>query len=433
MSKKNYFKILRDELKRRNVKNIEDIIDDYDDLIHQKMKEGVSEDEAIRSLGPVEELANSYGTVQTKQGEVNYSKFLLLQIFNLFIGLVAICLILSVVVFSFAVIIASVVVGFGGIFAVIVGSFTSFATVLLAIAAIVFAIFLIGLSVLSIKVCFLIIYNYVIYNINTIKRDKILYKRVRVGKFIILVTAISFILTIAFVASGTIVDRDNWRTNTGHVLNELSYNSGDYIEILDKNVEKEFSDDITNLDVKGVYVVFEVGKENKVEANYEFEIKKEGNTLIVDGDRDGNGFQIGVNFLSGSPKMTITLKEEMDSIDIKAVNLEIDDVIANNYNINTVNAEIDIYGNNKASMETFEIKAVNLDIEIDEVEVDKMKIKSVNLDMNVIDSEIDKLYISDCVNVDIELESSIIEKLYGSKFLSDIKWDEDSDVDKVEE
>ncbi len=62
MTKKEFFKLIKDNLKAFNKQEVENIIEYYDELINDKMESGLSEASAINSLGSVSDITNSVKT-----------------------------------------------------------------------------------------------------------------------------------------------------------------------------------------------------------------------------------------------------------------------------------------------------------------------------------------------------------------------------------
>lgn len=457
MNKKNYFKILRDELKRRNVANIEDIIEEYEDLIYQKMKEGKTEDEAVRELGSIEELANSYGRVKVEEGKADYVKFILLQVINLIVGFAIIGSLILVALSFIAVMISMGVVSIIAIVKLLTGAFLSIGSVLMVLAICALTVFLIGLFAILTRLIFIIVYNYIIYNINALKKKKLLYKKVRVGKIIPTITAVSLLLVTTLTISSAAIERQNWDNQAYEVLETISYNSNDSfgflnsgnIKLLDENIEFEF-EDVDKIDVTGINVIIEKGKENKVESNYEIGYEIVNDELIITVDDKYVGFSTGFNFFNSTnyPELVITLKDEMEVIKVDSVNVEITDVEAKEYSIDAVNLYIQLAKNDDEfdiridsinlegyfkDLEIGEMKIdlINSEIEFTNVNITNFTASTINIDLEVLSSEFGLMDVSDSLNVDIDLEDSIIEVLLGKDFLDDFDIDNRSEINSV--
>ncbi len=447
MNKKNYFKILRDELKRRNVSNVEDIIEEYDDLIYQKMKEGKSEDEAVRELGSIEDLANSYGNVNTPEGKEDYAKFILLQFVNLIIGFAIIGALISLVLGFGAIIISLVVVSTVALVKLLTGAFVTISSVLMVLTIVAVSIFLSGLFAMLIRLIFIITYNYVLYNINLLKKNKIMYKKVRIGKVIPTITAVSLLFTTTLAISAVVIEGNGWKTQVREVVETVSVSidlvDGNRVELLDDNIVVDF-DEVKNLNVDAPNIIVQSGDENKIEANHEFDYKIVNETLIIEGPEFN-----GMSFFSNDyPEIVITVKDEFDLIEINAVNGEIYNVLAKEYNIDAVNLYMELNDSKKefditvdaVNLEMYlddlkvgemKIDAINTELEFGNVGVDNFKSDTVNLDFEISDSNFDMMDIKKSLNVDVSLEGSTINTFYGKDYFEDVDLDDDSKIKTI--
>lgn len=180
MDKKEFISLLRSKLKRFNVADIDEAVGYYEELICEKMKEGISEKEAVSSLGNPQELASSIAVdmvARSKTSGINATLILFGALSTpiwlpILIVIIALYFVVFVVwaslFFSFgAVSIASLVQGIGSIF--IPGDI---ATKLLTIGLglITFVVFAV--------LCYLIAkYGLKLINLMTIKLAKKVFKR----------------------------------------------------------------------------------------------------------------------------------------------------------------------------------------------------------------------------------------------------------------
>lgn len=66
MNKHQFINLLRTALEDRNIKNIDEIISDYNNHLNESISAGNSESQSVKSLGDIESIANDYGTYQEK-------------------------------------------------------------------------------------------------------------------------------------------------------------------------------------------------------------------------------------------------------------------------------------------------------------------------------------------------------------------------------
>ncbi len=452
MNKKNYFKILRDELKRRNVKNIDDIIDDYEDLIYQKMKEGMSEEEAVRELGSIEELANSYGEAQPQKGEVDYLKFGLLQLFNLIVGFALVVSLIGIGVGLLGGIAFSIFILVISLINIVNGALISMSALLMLFSIIAGSTFSIGILVILTKLIFILVYNYILYNINIIKTNKLVYKRIKVKKLELITVAISLVVMVTFFASSIAVGRDNWRNYANEMLGEMSYHSGNNREILTNEEEFEFSEEVKVFDIEGVDVVIQKGAQNSVVSNYELMYEIDGDTLRIMEDDFSVDFEIDFNFFEKNPYVIITTTNDLDLIDVSAVDVEIYDVYATSYNIDAVDLDFELNSKKMYEAYDFVLDAVDADIVLNNVEFEEIDIDAVDVNIELIDafvksisvnlidaeiemynSEVTTLDVSGVLDVDIELNDSIIDTLKTDDFMgADVEKDSNSRINNYD-
>ena len=60
MNKKEFLDELRKELKKNNVSDIEEIIEEYDNHFNYKLEEGRTEEEIAKKLSPPQEIAKEF-------------------------------------------------------------------------------------------------------------------------------------------------------------------------------------------------------------------------------------------------------------------------------------------------------------------------------------------------------------------------------------
>ncbi|MFV0424588.1 MAG: DUF1700 domain-containing protein [Bacilli bacterium] len=428
MNKKEYLRILKQELKDRNIKNIDDIIEDYDDLIYQKMQAGKSEEEAVKDLGPVVALANSYGKSQVVYSEKDAMKFILLQIFNLIVGFAiifsAIAIMLSFIVVNISLIIFIVVMSFH----LLTGAFTTLSTIFIALSFIAGSIFVMSIIGALLKVLYLLIHNYVLYNINTLRTKKFLYKKIRVKKFVLITSAVSFVLAIALGSISVASSDGGWTNNTLGILNKVSYSSYDDI-ILEENEEIEFDEEIDSIKIDGFNVLVKHGSENKVKFNYEIDYEIDDNELIIKNNIKDKFFDFDfITTKSEYPTLVVTTKNDIINLEVEAIDVEINNIGASEYKIDAINAEFDeenIY--DKIGI-NISIDSIYFNGEFKNFYIEDLEIDAIDLEINFVDSNIEKLDLEGCISVAIDLENTNIKYLYETEFIHDIDMDSKSNI-----
>ncbi len=453
MNKKNYFKILRDELKRRDVKNIDDIIDDYEDLIYQKMKEGMSEEDAVRELGSIEELASSYGDAKPQTGDVDFVKFALLQVLNLIIGLPILISLFATAIGLAVAAIAMIVVIVIAVFNIISSALISGTAVLIVLTIIAGAIFAFGILAILVKLLSIIIYNYTVFNINIIRKNKILYKRIRVRKMELITIAVSLVLMISFSSASVALNRDNWRSAAREVLTEMSYYSGNNREILPEEMVVEFDENIKNLDIEGIDIVIEYGDENTIVSNYELDYEIDGDTIKISEDSFFVNYEIDFNIFKEDAYIFITTTNEFDEINVDGIDIQITDVYAKEYKIQGIDLEMELSEKPSYDIEVldidvldFEIYATNVNfdeidvdsldskVEIEEAIIQNMIFDSLDVEVILSDSTVELLDIKDCMDGDVELYNTAVDTLKNGDFMGgDVEKDSDSKINNYED
>lgn len=428
MNKKEYLRILKQELKDRNIKNIDDIIEDYDDLIYQKMQAGKSEEEAVKDLGPVVALANSYGKSQVVYSEKDAMKFILLQIFNLIVGFAiifsAIAIMLSFIVVNISLIIFIVVMSFH----LLTGAFTTLSTIFIALSFIAGSIFVMSIIGALLKVLYLLIHNYILYNINTLRTKKFLYKKIRVKKFVLITSAVSFVLAIALGSISVASSDGGWTNNTLGILNKVSYSSYDDI-ILEENEEIEFDEEIDSIKIDGFNVLVKHGSENKVKFNYEIDYEIDDNELIIKNNIKDKFLDFDfITTKSEYPTLVVTTKNDIINLEVEAIDVEINNIGASEYKIDAINAEFDeenIY--DKIGI-NISIDSIDFNGEFKNFDIEDLEIDAIDLEINFVDSNIEKLDLEECISVAIDLENTNIKYLYETEFIHDIDMDSKSNI-----
>ncbi len=426
MKKNDYLSQLRVELKKRNVKNVEAIIEDYDDLFYQKVNDGKNELDIIKELGSPSYVASLYGDSQPQQGSSDILKFILLQIFNLIIGIPILSVIISFIIGFVVIIVTSIATFAVTIYGVLVNTFTVWEASAVVITIALFTIFCISLSIILLKLCYMLIYNYILYNINLLKKNKLYYGRIRASKALLITTSVSLLLAIV----ATSVTAALFRSSNNYVdFSDLVYK----MSITSVNVESElsvvneFDDSIKNIEINGVPNVEIVhGDENKIESNYAIDYRFFDDTLIIDDSING---RMTFGFFDEGQNIVITTTNEIETLSADAINIEITDVNAEEYMINAINVDID--EEDSDNIKFIDVTSTNLDLNVAASKLTnnelKVKIDTINCDALIENYNL-KVYTVDAHVIDTELNNVVSEKIYidaptGTFEISDSKLD----------
>lgn len=180
MDKKQFINLLRRKLKRFNVADIEETISYYEELIYEKMQEGLSENQAVASLGDPHEVASSMAVdmvAKSKTTGVNAALILLGAMSTPI--LLPILLVLAVLYFVVIVVWGTLAFSFGfAAIASLVGAVGS----LIIPGEIATKLFSTGIGLISFVMCGAICYVVVKYglkllNIMTVKLAQKVFKR----------------------------------------------------------------------------------------------------------------------------------------------------------------------------------------------------------------------------------------------------------------
>ncbi len=441
MNKREYIRQLRRELKNRKVNSIGDIITDYEDLIEIKIREGLTEEEAVESLGPVEDLANAYGEKQKVTGDSNILIFAVLQVFNIMFGLGVLAVVFSVAFVAAVMFVCALVVIAITIVNLITGGLTGLIVIMFALGIISAMLFIMAFSYIVAKTTIILVYDYIILNVNLIKTKKVPYKRLLFKKYLIIFTVVSFIVSSAFSIFGGVVSVYKGTSYINEVMIKLSYVDER------KETEYEISDDITAIDVDGMNVIFEKGSENKVVTNHKVDyFEDDGKLYITDTDQSVLK-NFGLTFLDEPKTIRVITNIELEEVTVNSVNFEFTDIKtnyleANAVNVNVVSEELEdasiIIDSTNTSLTVEEsvirkisINSVNADVEIDESEVRDIEIDSTNTELLLIDSVVEFLKF-DGFNSELILERSVINKFDNNTNVKDLDADSNSEIKEEE-
>lgn len=479
MNKKTYLEKLKQELKKRSISNIGDILADYDELIEIKMREGKSEADAIEELGNVEDLADAYGEKRNKTGEKNIYKFMLLQIFNLLVGFAILISFIAVALSFIAVIVGFIVAIVYIVISLFQGDFSTMPALFIMLAMIMGSIFAIGLSEMLIRIIFIGVYDYVILNINTLKENKLSYKRLRIKKLALVTTALSFILMIVFGSTSAILSSGKIVDTFIEVGEKMSYNTN-YTE----PTEYILGDNIKSLEVNASDVEIVRGNVNKVESNRKLIVEEVDGKAVIKVDNKSAKFMLDFTF--DEKPVKITVASELESLIVDSYNVEINDVVAIDNDINGTNVEYNArgfenvanlkistynleyklnntkianmkidstntqgnvdesaindfecnsynfeYDYNNAQIENFSNYSTNTEGRFENSTISNLISSSYNLEMNIEHSFINKFNVKDSQNIDVKLESSTIETVYNVEFIGQFKIDSESKVNNI--
>ncbi|MFV0498877.1 MAG: HAAS signaling domain-containing protein [Bacilli bacterium] len=462
MNKKEYLKNLSEELKGRNIKNIEDIIDDYDDLIYQKMQQDLSEEDAINELGSVKDLADSYGTTHSstnnKKSGSNMA-FIILQVFNVFVGIAAFFGIVGVIFGIIGGIVGLSVSSVIMLILLVTGTFSSVATNLIAVAIALLCVFGVVFLIVLSKLLYKLLYNYVIFNINMIKEKKCIYKKIRVKKYALIVLATSFSLSLIAFVVGFSVSGDYWLNDGMKFIAE----SQGYNQNCDSTNPQiyELKDDIKSLTITGVDVEIVYGVENKVEYDCELNLASENGELIVSSKTNDSGFSrlISIddnlyretgNFLN-RPLVKITTNKDFERIEVNNSNyVDIQDVHSENYFINSYRTELKLESSKNIEHNDLEINSTEFNVELENNSFEsidlignngEMYLKNMNMDVlnvnaynlnldthNVNSNEID---LSDVQLAELELNNTKIVDLNYDEEYHELSCDENTKIEDI--
>lgn len=439
MNKKEYLNKLKLELKKRSVTNISDIIADYDELIEIKIREGKSEIEAINELGSIEELANAYGEKSKIPGEKNIYKFILLQVFNVLFGFAIVFSLIAVALSFVAVIFAFVITGIFGVVQLVQGDFSTLPTIFLALTIVVTTFFGIGIMIMLIKILYIGIYNYVIININTIKENKLTYKRLRIKKIIVIATAASFVLMVVFGTISAITGYGEYKTTAVEVIDNFSYNS--------INDEYNIQDNMKVLEVEGVNVEIRsgYGTGNSVIANSKVSIEETSEKTVIKANDSSNKHTDLIDKYVFSPTIIVTINNDLEELIVDGVNVEIDNVLAVNNTINGINTEVDVIKNQdvkelivnstntdinleRTNVENVNVKGKNIDSSFDRSIIGNITADGINSSIELDRAEVSVVDITKNTTVELSLERSIINELLGKSITTNIDKDLNSEI-----
>lgn len=153
MNKLEFLRLLKRELKKRNIKDIPEIMADYE-AHFQEGEAGKTEQEIIEELGPVNLIADEYSRVNQNSGtrviykdapHLNIGLFILLIFFDIVVGIAAVSVIFALFA-SLVAVCASFVIG-GGAYAV--ASFFIFGAFSIKLAGFFVSLAVISLGVLA--------------------------------------------------------------------------------------------------------------------------------------------------------------------------------------------------------------------------------------------------------------------------------------------
>lgn len=180
MDKKQFLSLLKLKLRRFNVADIEETLSYYDELIYEKMQEGLSERNAVASLGNPQEVASNIAVdmvAKSKTTGVNAALILLGALSTPI--LLPILIVIAVLYFVVFVVWGSLVFGFG---VATLASLVSAVTSLFMPGELASKLFATGGGLIAFVVCGTICYAVVKYglmllNIITVKLAKKVFKR----------------------------------------------------------------------------------------------------------------------------------------------------------------------------------------------------------------------------------------------------------------
>ncbi len=419
MTKKVYFRQLRLELKSRGVENYNEIVDDYIELYDQKISEGSSSEEIFAQWGSPSNIANEYKQVKFNDTR-NVGLFIALQVFNvliavwLIVGLASIAI--SLIAASFATVVALFV---GAITSVIHGIMPMWALALFIMLSVTIIIFIVTLAIIVTKFTYKATYNYVVYNINLLKTHKVRYLKIREKKSTVIALISSFCFTVILIivaaTLGVSYDFESQFNANGEMIVE------DY----------DFDEEIQHLDIDAkMDVIIERGSENSIEINSydELDVIFDNNTITIDNDFKWNRF-IDVDFFKfiyeEDEYIKIIVTEDLETIYVNGIDVVIDNVVANSYNVDTVNLDfelkdatvtdidVDTVGGSIIFEDVVVKSLVNLDVtdfsfSVTGGELDAIEADAVDLDLYLVDTIVNSIIDIDAVNTYIDIIDSEI-------------------------
>ncbi len=437
MDRKQYFDELRRELNKGNVSNIEEIINDYEDLLQAKLDDGFIESEVLEQWESPQEVAKQYfedGTTPNQPREnkqaaktENIIYFIILQVLN--VSFIPALLGILIAILSFLLIIPltllfSVVVIY--IFGVKIDYFdralfvdklenvSTIGYIGIAILCIIFLVLTIKVTYKYIVFAYRLIHNYITYNVNLIAENKRQYLKIQKKRFEVL----SFIGAIV-VLYGIIIAVTLFIGIDERIMISFDDDSNQAVYNLTGKIE--------NIEVNGnANVTITYGDENSITYNGDqavLDYKIINNTLVV--DVDDNWYWRFFDWELSAGDLVIVVKNDLDSVEISGLVVEVYDNSANEIIIDGVDVYIDsesdelesvdinslsadVYVANAVDLNTIDIDGVDITLESNNAIIDDINVDGVDVDSLFVDSTIEN-YDVNAVDIETELDDSTIK------------------------
>lgn len=431
MDRKKYFDELQKELKNRYIDNVADIVNDYETLLDDKISDGYHENEVLDEWGNPCMLASNYGEntceikpkekspIAYKKGHKHTVLFIALQLLNIALFLILFTLFIGVVsvlsATSFTVIVGTIsftitsymfdVMQLTDLMIILIGAVALTSTLITSLA-------------IFIGYTYTITYNYILFNCNLLRENKLLYKKIiHKKKSLVLILLMSLIFTICLsLSSNNII-------NTFKISNDETETVS---TLIDKNFDEVLIDG--NLEVEIIK-----GSANKVTyygQSDDFSYEIDDNKLKISGAKntlslgsfsfgiipyvDRSDMHIfGIDFSSYDSKLVLEVEDDLDYLKIYGTSIYVEEVKSDEYEIDGITAHILL---NDADSKYVEVDAVDTHFFVNDSSIDKIDLNGMRTNTSIIASSIGELNINS-INANVTLSHSLFD-LYSVDAIS---------------